>query len=211
MCHYLLPTPENILAKLNGGKIFSKLDVSDAYLQIKVNDEYSKYLTVNTHKGLYKYKRSPFGLKVAPVIFQQIMDAMLADSELAIPYMESESRDQHVEHVKYVFEKIKDYCFTLNEKNYEFLLPEIRHLGQVINRNGRRHDLSRADAIKSMPSPTNIATLQAYLELADYYQIYIPNMHKVRAPLNKLLKKRYDMELVRKLPKGVRKNLLNII
>ena len=41
-----------------------------------------------------------------------------------------------------------------------------------------------------MPAPINVAQLQSFLGLAQYYAIYIPKMHKLRAPLNKLLKKR---------------------
>ncbi|XP_052827331.1 uncharacterized protein K02A2.6-like [Octopus bimaculoides] len=79
---YPQPSPEGIFAKLNSGKIFSKLDLPGAYLQIKVEDECSKYLTINTHNRL------PFGKKVAAAIFQQIMDAMLVDCEFAIPYLD---------------------------------------------------------------------------------------------------------------------------
>lgn len=52
--HYPLPSPEEIFNKLNGGKIFSKIDLSDAYLQIEVDEESSKLLCINAHKGLYK-------------------------------------------------------------------------------------------------------------------------------------------------------------
>ncbi|XP_014771399.1 uncharacterized protein K02A2.6-like [Octopus bimaculoides] len=88
MFNYPLPTPEDIFAKLDSGKIFSKLDLSDAYLQIRVDHECSKYLTINTHKGLYKYNRLSFGLKVTLVIFQQIMDAKLANCEFTIAYLD---------------------------------------------------------------------------------------------------------------------------
>ncbi|XP_036363453.1 uncharacterized protein K02A2.6-like [Octopus sinensis] len=99
MYHYPLPSPEDSFAKLNGNKIFSKLDLSDASLQIKADEECSKFLTVNTPKGLYKYNRLPFGLKVTPAIFQQVVDAMLADCKFAIPYLDDllikiESDDQ---------------------------------------------------------------------------------------------------------------------
>ena len=67
---YSLPSPEDIFASLNGGKIFSKLDLSDVYLQVKVKEECSKLLTINTHKGLYEFNRLPFGLKVSSSIFQ---------------------------------------------------------------------------------------------------------------------------------------------
>ena len=85
---YTLPSPEDIFASLNEGKIFSKLDLSDAYLQVKVEDECSKLLTINTHNGLYKFNRLPFGLKVSPSIFLQIMDTMLAGLDFATAYLD---------------------------------------------------------------------------------------------------------------------------
>ena len=49
---YPLPTPEDIFSKLNGGKIFSKIDLSEAYLQV---EECSKYLAINAHRSLFPY------------------------------------------------------------------------------------------------------------------------------------------------------------
>ena len=67
--HYPLASPEEIFTKLDGGKFFPKIDLSDAYLQILVEEECSKLLCINTHRGLYKIGRFPFGVKVAPTIF----------------------------------------------------------------------------------------------------------------------------------------------
>ena len=75
---YPLPTPEEIFLKLNGGKVFQKIDLSEVYLQVKVEEECTKYLTIHTHSGLYHLRRLPFGLKVAPSLFQHIMDTMLS-------------------------------------------------------------------------------------------------------------------------------------
>ena len=44
---YALPSPEDMFAKLSGGKVFSKLNLSEAYLQIPVGEEYPKYLIIN--------------------------------------------------------------------------------------------------------------------------------------------------------------------
>ena len=46
---YPLPTPEKLFSTLAGGKIFSKLDLSQAYLQLPVEEESKQYLTINTH------------------------------------------------------------------------------------------------------------------------------------------------------------------
>lgn len=76
---------------------------------------------MNTYKGLYKYNRLQFGLKVTPTIFQQVMHAMLVDWEFVIPYwddilIKSESHHQHIKHAKCVFEKVRNYGFTLSDK-----------------------------------------------------------------------------------------------
>ena len=74
--HYPLPSPEEVFNKLNGGKIFSKINLSVAYLQIPVEENSFKLLCINTHRGLYKFDRLVFGIKVALAIFQQVMDTM---------------------------------------------------------------------------------------------------------------------------------------
>ena len=65
-CHYPLPSPEDIFAKLNGGKFFSKIDLINAYLQILVEGESLKLLCINSYCGLYKFEHLQFGVKVTP-------------------------------------------------------------------------------------------------------------------------------------------------
>ena len=72
---YPLPTPEELFSTLSGGRIFSKLDLSQAYLQVSVDEASKPYLTFNTH-GLYVYNRLPFRVASAPAIFQKIMDTV---------------------------------------------------------------------------------------------------------------------------------------
>ena len=63
---YPIPKIEDIFATLEGGKIFTKLDLSQAYQQLKLDAESEKYLVINTHKGLFRYTRLPFGVSSAP-------------------------------------------------------------------------------------------------------------------------------------------------
>jgi len=61
---------DELFAALSGGTHFSKLDMSNAYLQIPLDEKSQVCTVINTHKGLFKYKRLPFGISTAPSIFQ---------------------------------------------------------------------------------------------------------------------------------------------
>ena len=73
---YPLPKPEDLFASLAGRTKFSKIDQTQAYLQLQLEVESREFVTVNTHIGLYRYTRLPFGITSAPAIFQSTMDAI---------------------------------------------------------------------------------------------------------------------------------------
>ena len=161
---------------------------------MKIDDECSKVMTINTHKGLYKLNRFPFGLKVDPSLFQQVMDTMLAGLYFFIVYLDdilikSENNNQHCDHIKEVFKRINGYGFKLSSEKCEFFMFQIKYLRLIMNAKGRTPDLLRAEAMKSMPVPNNVIILLAYLGLDNYYGIHIPNMQNLIAPLNNLLKR----------------------
>jgi len=62
-----------VLTTLTNGRKFTKLDLSAAYQQMLLDEESTKLVTVNTHLGLFRYYRLPFG----PAIFQHAMDTLL--------------------------------------------------------------------------------------------------------------------------------------
>ena len=74
---YPLPKPDNIFATLSTGKVFSKIDLTHAYQQMKLTEDSRNYVTINTHRGLFRYTRLPFGVASAPSIFQKVMDTVL--------------------------------------------------------------------------------------------------------------------------------------
>jgi hypothetical protein len=65
------------LTKLTGGEKFTKLDLSQAYQQVQLEERPKPYLTMNTHKGLFKVNRLPYGVACVPAIFQKMMGQIL--------------------------------------------------------------------------------------------------------------------------------------
>ena len=66
-----------LFTALNGGCKFTKLDFSDVYLQLELDDESWNFMVITTHLGLYQYTRLPFEIAAGPAIFQQTMETML--------------------------------------------------------------------------------------------------------------------------------------
>ena len=74
---YPVPVVSHLLASLNGGKIFAKLDLDQAYQQLPVDDATAEAQTIITYRGAFKVKQLQFGISVAPGIFQGFMEGLL--------------------------------------------------------------------------------------------------------------------------------------
>ena len=58
VCAYLWITSsqiEDLFTALEGGQTFTKLDLAHAYQQIELDEDSKDLVTINTHKGLYRY------------------------------------------------------------------------------------------------------------------------------------------------------------
>ena len=78
---YPLPSTDELFAGLSGKKYFTKIDLANAFQQLPLTDRSKEILTVNTLEGLLQYQRMPYGIRVAPQIFQKMMDKILAGVE----------------------------------------------------------------------------------------------------------------------------------
>ena len=89
--------------------MFTKLDLSSAYQQMTLDEESSKLVTINTHKGLFWYVRLPFGVAWAPAEFQCTVDAILKGIPQVICYLDDhlitgQSDAEHMSNLETVLE-----------------------------------------------------------------------------------------------------------
>ena len=106
---YPLPRVDEVLSTLAGGKYFSKLDMSNAYLQLPLSDESKQYVVINTHRGLFQYNRLPFGVSSAPAIFQRSMETLLQGIKGVSVFIDDIliSAATHEEHLQILEEVLK--------------------------------------------------------------------------------------------------------
>ncbi|XP_062558508.1 uncharacterized protein K02A2.6-like [Armigeres subalbatus] len=119
--HYPLPVPDDIFTKLNKCRYFSVIDLSDAYLQVEVDDDSKQLLTINTHRGLFRFNRLAPGVKSAPGAFQQLMNSMVADLEGVDTFLDdifvaSKTEEEHHKMLNALFQRRQAYGFVLREE-----------------------------------------------------------------------------------------------
>ena len=79
--HYQIPKREEIMSEMASAKLFSKLDASQGFWQLRLDPESSRYTTFNTPFGRYCFLRLPFGIKSAPEIFHRAMASIIEGLE----------------------------------------------------------------------------------------------------------------------------------
>ena len=64
---------------------------------------------IKTHLGLYKISCLAFGIKVAPSIFQQVMDMMLSELDFVVTYLDDILlKSENQENTRKMFSRISE-------------------------------------------------------------------------------------------------------
>lgn len=189
---YPLPRIEDIFASLAGGKRFSKIDLTQAYLQMELDDTSQDLLIINTHKGLYRYHRLPFGIASSPAIWQRAMDQVLQ----GIPYTKcilddmiitGRNDEEHLQNLSSVLQRLEEHGLRANLDKCQFLQERISYCGHHIDENGLHKSPEKVEAVQKAPRPETVTQLRSWLGLVNYYHKFLPGISTVLAPLNELL------------------------
>ena len=191
---YPLPRPEDLFAALAGGKVFSKLDLKHAYLQVPLDEASKTLTTINTPKGLFQYERLPFGVSSAPSLFQRIMENLLSDLHHVSVYLDDilvtgSDESDHLHNLHLVLQRLDEAGLTLKKSKCKFAVPTVKYLGHVIDEHGLHPSESKVRVIRDAPTPTNVTELKSFLGLLNYYHKFLPDLATLLAPLHQLLRK----------------------
>ena len=177
-----------------GGMEFTKLYLSQAYQQLELDEESKKYAAINTHKGLFRYNRLPYGIALAPGIFQRTIESLLQGIPQVVVRIDDflvtgKTRDKHLENLKEVLTRLDKAGIRLKLKKCVFFQNQMIYLGHRINRGSIKPIEGKVRAIHEAPALRNVKELQAFLGMLNYYACYLPNLSTILAPLHELLAK----------------------
>nr|CAD2179625.1 unnamed protein product [Meloidogyne enterolobii] len=192
-----LPSPTDIWTNIHGSKVFSQLDLRDAYLQIELDNCSKKLTCINTHKGLFEVQRLPFGVKSAPAIFQKLMDKLIIGIPGVYAYLDdviicSKTLEDHKLSLLRIFERIEDWGLKIQLDKCKFFQKKLKFLGHIVSDIGIEPDPVKKEIIKKLNCPKNVKELQSVMGTINYYGKFVEEMHKLRGPLDKLLQKNID-------------------
>lgn len=191
---YPIPNTVDQLATLAGGEKFTKLDLSQAYQQLELDEESMEMLTINTHQGLYQPSRLQFGIHSATGIFQRVMDQRLC----RIPFVKARVDDilvsgkndaEHLANLRSVLMKLNESGLTVKVSKCMFMKDEVTYCGYVISKEGVRPMPDNVDAVQDAPKPTNVKELKSFLGMVNYYHNYMQGLATLTEPLHNLLRK----------------------
>ena len=189
---YPLPRIDDLFTSLSGGKKFSKLDLSKAYQQLVLAESSRELTTINTHKGLYRYTRLPFGISSAPAIFQRTMDSLLQGLNHVVVYLDDivvtgSSDEEHIHNLGEVLSRLSNAGIHLKREKCSFFADQVEYLGHLIDKEGLHPTDAKVEAVQKAPAPSNVSELKSFLGLLNYYSKFLPNLSSVLSPLYSLL------------------------
>ncbi|CAM4939939.1 unnamed protein product [Rotaria socialis] len=193
---YPLPRIDDVIDKLNGSTIFSKLDLRSGYFQVPLAvDERDKTAFI-TADGLWEFNRLPQGLKNSPSVFQRLMNQTLGTLrwDICLAYLDdivvySASFTQHLMDVDKVCQALHTSNFKLNYDKCSFFNQEITFLGHKINMEGCSPTDDNVRAILHFPVPNSSKAAHSFLQMIGFYRKFIPSFAQISSPLNKFTRK----------------------
>ena len=115
-------------------------------------------MAFNSPFGKYEYIKVPCGLAQAPAYFQELMTGILKEFDFAIAYLDdiiifSTTAEEHLIHIKQVFEKLHIVKLSMKFSKCHFFTKEIQYLGHILSTKGIQPLPSKTQAIQNMHPP----------------------------------------------------------
>ncbi|GJS35585.1 putative reverse transcriptase domain-containing protein, partial [Tanacetum coccineum] len=177
-------------------KFFSKIDLRSGYHQLRVHEDGIPKTAFRTRYGHFELTVMPFGLTNAPAVFMDLMNRVCRPylDKFMIVFIDdiliySKTREEHVEHLRFVLGLLKKEKLYAKFSMCEFWLREVQFLGHVINGNGIHVDPSKNEAVKNWKAPRTLTEVCSFLGLAGYYHRFIENLSKIDKSLTILTQK----------------------
>ena len=176
-----IPNKETMLAKLAGADAYNTMDAKAAYNQLPVAEASQKYMVfvvpgLDGHPRYFYPKRSNFGSSNMPGEFQRISGgffeaANAADGvyidDVTIRCMRNKD-DEALAKLEEVLKRAKEKGVIFAFKKTHLFKTEVKILGEILSKDGRRPNPVRIKTLKDWPAPRTRRQLRSFLGLYNF-------------------------------------------
>ena len=193
---YPLPLIKSMIDRLRNAKIFSKVDLRDAYNQVRIREGDEWKTAFRCQYGLFESKVMNFGLTNAPPAFQAFMNDIFRDylDVFVLVYLDdilifSNNQADHDKHTCLVLERLRaNTLFGKLEKCF-FDRTEFEFCGYVIFTEGVHMDPVKIAAVTMWPRPNTVKQVESFLGFANFNRDFIKNYSELATSLHALTHK----------------------
>jgi len=185
-----LPDQDVIREDVARGKYRSKIDLADAYEQVRVRLEDVHKTAFSTIAGTYVSNVVQQGDCNAPATFQRLMTSIFRDAigrfmhvYLDDIFIYSDSIEEHETHLRYIFEKLRESQLFLKWTKCDLYADNVDCLGHVIDDQGVHPDSDKLSRIRDWRVPRNYNDIQKFVGLVNYVGNFLPNISAYTGPL----------------------------
>jgi len=194
---YPLPLIGELVDKLEGASIFTKLDLRWGYNNVRIKEGDQWKAAFKTNRGLFQPNVMFFGLCNSPATFQAMMNDIfqdMMDEGWVIIYMDdilifSDNIEDHRKRTLRVLQRLQENDLFLKTEKCAFEVSEVEYLGMIIRPGQIAMDPKKLAGISDWPVPNNVKGVRSFLGFGNFYRRFIAGYSDLARPLNDLTKK----------------------
>ena len=194
--HFPISRLNDMLDRLEGAVVFTKLDLRSGYRQIRIRQGDEWKTDFKTKDGLYEWLVMPFVLSNAPSTFMRLMNYILHSfiGKFVVVCFDdiliySKDEEEHLSHLREVLLALQANKLYINLKKCSFMTSHLLFLGFIMGKDGIRVDETKVKPIRECPAPKTVREVQSFHGLATFYKRFIREFSTIMAPITDCLKK----------------------
>ena len=153
---YPFPRIDDLFDQMREAEVFSKIDLSSGYHQVRIKDEDIHKTAFRTRYGHYEFVVVPFGLTNAPATFMCLMNSVFSKylDKFVLVFLNdilvySKNEEEHEEHLRLTLQLLREHQFYAKLSKCDFYRDIIQYLGHIISEEGISVDPDNIEAIKN--------------------------------------------------------------